>query len=390
MNIVVLDSTRSLEEYNVGMKNTEGGLCMNEEIILGMARPYVKDSAITYDDFGNIYKMLSIKEQYEVTNILFRNGINLVDEDEKVDEESFVLASEADDNDFEILYDESIFKDGGTLSKDDEILTINYDIKQSNNILCHLIQKGNRQAGQDLCVKNKRLVDKYVMLYQKRFGNRLDFEDLEQVGFLGLIKAAQKFDFQQGAAFSTYAVFWIKQAISREIIDNGYVIRIPVHMMERVEKVIRLDNILVGKGIKLFQRIKDIAAELGITEETVRECLVLKNNYLLYASLNMPIGAEEETELGELIPDEDILSVEDEVFATLLHEQLEEVLETLTEREERILRLRYGLDDGCKRTLEEIGQEFNVTRERVRQIEAKALKKLRHPSKSQKIKDYLE
>lgn len=362
---------------------------MNEEIILSMARPYVKDSAITYAEFDNIYNMLSIKEQYEVTDILFKNGINLIDLDEKIDNEFFVLdANEVDKEDnFEILYDESIFKD--RVEDKNEILCINYNVKQSNDILCHLIQEGNKQAGQDLCVKNKCLVDKYVLMYQKRYGNRLDFEDLEQVGFIGLIKAAERFDFKQGVVFSTYAVFWIKQAISREIMDNGHIIRIPVHMMERIAKVVRLDFIYIGEGIELSQRIEYIADELGFSEDVIRECLVLKNNYLSYASLNAPVGAEEETELGELIPEERVPSVEDEIIDRALREDLEQVLEMLTEREQRVLRLRFGLEDGHKRTLEEVGLEYNVTRERVRQIESKALKKIRHSSKSKMLKNYL-
>lgn len=365
---------------------------MNEEIILSMARPYVKDSAITYEDFDEIYKVLSIREQYAVTEILFRNGINLIDKDEKIDEDSFVLKSEIDDVDFEILYDESIFKDDGGMCEENnnEILSINYNIKQSNDILCRLIQEGNRQAVQDLCVKNKRLVDKCVNSYHKKYGNRLDYEDLEQVGFIGLIKAAQKFDLQKGTAFSTYAVYWIKQAISREIMDNGFAIRIPVHMMERITKVVRLDNILAGEKVELPQRIKNIAIELGITEEAVKECLILRNNYLSYVSLNTPVGEEEETELYELISDDEIESVESEAFALVLREQLEEVLKTLTVREQMVLRLRYGFDDGCRHTLEEVGGKYNLTRERIRQIESKALRKLRYPSRSQKIKDYLD
>lgn len=359
---------------------------MNEEIILSMAKPYVKDGSITYSEFDNIFRVLSIKEQYEVTEILYRNGINLVDS------ETVVLDVDEDvEDDFEVLYDATLFKDSSlSTSGADEILSVNKDIKQSNDILCHLIQEGNRQAVQDLCVKNKRLVDKYVLQYQKRYGNRLDFEDLEQVGFIGLIKAAEKFEFQKGTAFSTYAVFWIRQAISREIMDNGYAIRIPVHMMERIAKVVAVDNKLIGMEIPLAQRIKEIGEELSMLEDAVRECLVLKTNYLSYASLNAPVGDENESELGELIPLEGAETVEDIVMQHALREKLEEVLKTLTEREQRIMRLRYGLDDGRKRTLEEIGQEFGLTRERIRQIEAKALRKLRHPSRSRKLKPFLD
>lgn len=365
---------------------------MNEEIILSMARPYIKNSEITYADFDNIYKMLSVKEQYEVTEILLQNGVNFVDENKKSNKEPFVLESDLDETDFEILYDESIFKDnrGESFGEEDEVIELNYDIRQSNDILCHLIQEENKQAVQDLCIKNKRLVDKYVISYQKRYGNRLDFEDLEQVGFIGLIKAAKKFDFQKGTAFSTYAVYWIKQAISREIMDNGFVIRIPVHMMERIVKVIQLDNKLVEKEKKLSKRIKQISVDLGITEKEVRECLVLRNNFLSYTSLNVPVGVEEETELCEFIADDESDSVEDKVYDLLLHEQLEEVLRTLTDREEKVLRLRYGFEDGRTHTLEEIGKKYNLTRERIRQIEAKALRKIKRTPRSNKIVDFLD
>lgn len=367
---------------------------MNEQIILSMARPYVKDESMTYSEFERIYSMLSIKEQYAVIEILFKNGINLIDETEQANEEEIVLETDfvEDDyfeKDFTILYDESIFKDKGIFDKTCIHLQFNRNIKQSNPILCSLIQQGNRQAEQDLCIKNKKLVDKYVFAYQKRYGNRLDFEDLEQVGFVGLIKAAKKFDINQGTEFSTYAVWWIKQAISREIMDNGYAIRIPVHMMERINKVVQIDNRLLNDDIELIERIAIIADEIGLKEEDVKECMVLKSYYLSYVSLNAPVGAEEETELGEMLPEEEASSVEDIVADKALRESLEKVISTLTEREQDILRLRFGLDDNRERTLEEIGREYNVTRERIRQIEAKALRKLRHPSRAGKLEGYL-
>lgn len=165
---------------------------MNEDIILSMVSPYVKDGAITYDQFNGLFSILSIKEQYSVVEVLYKSGINLIDE--QIDEESFILETDEDtvsDEEFQILYDESIFKDKGI---SEEIIVTHKVVNQSNENLCVLIQQGNRQAVQDLCIKNKRLVDKYVMAYQKRFGNRLDFDDLEQVGFIGLIKAANRFN----------------------------------------------------------------------------------------------------------------------------------------------------------------------------------------------------
>ena len=369
---------------------------MNEEIILSMAQPYVRDSAITYDEFENIYSVLSRKEQYAVVEILFAQGINLVDK--HVEEDALVLDIddsdeddfESDDN-FEVLYDESLFKDEGFDHETINDLVVHKVIKQSNGILCSLIQEGNRQAMQDLCVKNKRLVDKYVAAYEKRYGNRLDFEDLEQVGFLGLITAAQKFNISQGTAFSTYAGYWIKQAISREIMDNGYAIRIPVHMMERISKVVSVDNRLAGQDVdKLQDRIQLIADELGLEEDAVKECLILKNNYLSYTSLDTPIGEEEESLLGDFIPIDEEESVDSIVQSRALHDSLDKVMETLTKRERLVLELRFGWNDGRPRTLEEVGKEFNVTRERIRQIEAKALRKMRHPSRSKVIKPYLE
>lgn len=357
---------------------------MNEEIILSMARPYVRGESITYKQFDNIYDMLSLKEQYAIAEILYKNGISLVDE-----EEEYILEADEglddDIEDFDILYDEGLFKDDHC--SEEENLVINWSVKQSNEILCTLVQQGNKQAAQDLCVKNKKLVDKYVTVYQKKYGNRLDFEDLEQTGFIGLIKAARKFEINQGNAFSTYAVFWIKQAISREIMDNGYVIRIPVHMMEDINKVVKAENQYVELGKE--ERVQKISEALSMSEEKVRECLILKRNYLGYVSLNEPIGEENDTELEDMIPEREIMSVEDIVANRELKHTLRTILGTLTQREQKILCLRFGLDDGRDRTLEEVGRVFNVTRERIRQIEVKALKRLRHPSRLRKIKDYL-
>lgn len=369
---------------------------MNEAIILSMAQPYVKDGAITYDEFERIYSILSLHEKYDVVEILYKNGINLLDQ--KIEEEDLILdfedSEDADedypDKEFEVLYDESIFKDSGETDSEFESLVIHRTIKQSNEILCSLIQQGNRQAVQDMCVKNKRLVDKYVLAYEKRYGNRLDFEDLEQVGFIGLIKAAKKFNIQQGTAFSTYAVFWIKQSISREIMDNGYAIRIPVHMMERINKVVTADNRLFGEGFALHERICQIATELGLTEENVRECLTLKRNYLSYSSLDTPIGEDGESELGEFVPDESAESVEVVTMGKALRDELSAIMDGLKPREREIIELRFGWNNGRIRTLEEIGDVFGVTRERIRQIEAKALKKLRHPTRAKRIQDFLE
>ena len=360
-----------------------------------MAQPYVKDGAITYDEFENIFSLLSLREQYKVIEILYNNGINLLDK--HIEEEALILDvddSEEDDclpnNTFEILYDESIFKDSKGNTSSFDSLVMHRIVKQSNEVLCNLIQQGNRQAAQDLCVKNKQLVDKYVLAYEKRYGNRLDFEDLEQVGFIGLIKAAQKYNIQQETAFSTYAVFWIKQCISREIMDKGYAIIIPVHMMERINKVIAVDNRLATEGLSLHKRINQIALELGLTEGIVRECLILKKNYLSYSSLDSPIKEDDDSELGEFVIDENAESVETIAMSQALREELSKILMTLKPREREIIELRFGINCEPPMTLEEIGARYNVTRERIRQIEAKALRKLRNPYRSKEIHAFLE
>ena len=364
-----------------------------------MAQPHVKDGAITYYEFDKVYSVLSRKEQYEVVEILYKNGINLVDE--HISDDTVVLDVDIpdgldtndpldEDEEFDVNDNSSLFKDPGYNSNKIEDLVINKNIKQSNEILCHLIQEGSRQAAQDLCVKNERLVDKCVYAYEKRFRNQLDSDDLKQVGFLGLIKAAQKFSIHQGTAFSTYAMYWIKQSISREIMDNGYAIRIPVHMMERINKVAAIDNRLSIEHVDLQSRIHMIALELDLTEEDIIECLVLRKNYLAYASLDVPIGEDEESLLGDFIPTDEEDSVESIVFGHELHNTLAETLSTLTARERTILELRFGWNDAKPHTLEEVGKEFNVTRERIRQIEAKALRKMKHPSRSGKLKPFWE
>lgn len=370
---------------------------MNEQIIVGMAQPYVKNGSITYEEFDHIYEMLSLKEKYAVVEILYNNSINLIDADEQVCGEKFVLAvdddvydgseDEATDDNFKVLYDDGLFRDTGFKDQKSETVVVNKVVKQSNEILCMMIQQGNLQAKQDLCVKNKKLVDKYVLAYEKRYRHRIDFDDLEQVGFIGLITAAKKFDISMGNSFSTYAVWWIKQAISREIMDHGFMIRIPVHMMERISKVAVIENRF--SELNRDERIVKVMDETGYSEEWVRECMKLKEYVLTYSSLNVPIGEDGDTELGEVIPDDGVIPIEEIIENRVLRENFEEILYTLTPREEKVLRLRFGFDDNRPRTLEEVGKIFNVTRERIRQIEAKALRKLRHPSRSRKVKDFM-
>lgn len=383
---------------------------MNTEVILKMVEPYLKDNKLAFGNFIKLFSFLSRQEQYGVIDILIENNIDFIDKNGKVfdyygtqedsgknnsdiqdgvdNEEEIDLDIPDLDDEFEILYDEDIFKDKKITNPDDTM--VYKDIKQSNDILCRLLQEGNMQAKQDLCVKNKRLVDKYAGAYEKYYGNHLSFDDIEQAGMIGLIKAGERFDYTKGYQFSTYAVWWIRQSIVREIFDNGFAIRVPVHMMEKIAKITRLDNRYAGKEMEYEQRIAAIADEIGTPPEYVEYGLMIRQNYLSYSSLDVPVGEDESTELLELIKDDEAISVENEVSYIFLREQLDTVIETLTDREQKILRLRFGLDDGRARTLEEIGQEFNVTRERIRQIEAKALRKLRHPSRSRKLKDFLD
>ena len=360
---------------------------MNETIILEMIKPYIKDGTITYKQFDSIFDMLSRKEQYVVLEILIRNGIDLVDEELFVLDTSEELEYQSENNEKNQLYDDELFKDRNYVDEIENRIVVNKNIKQSNEVLCTLIQDGSKQAEQDLCINNKRLVDKYAVGYKKIYGDRLDFDDLEQAGFIGMIKAAHKFDIKMGTSFSTYAVWWIKQAISREIMDTGNVIRIPVHMLERINKVTKAEKQYSEKTIEV--RIKRIAKDLSMKENDVRECLILRNNYIRCSSLNKLVNSDGNTELGELIPEEGQPSVEDIVMNGALRDSLEKALCTLTPREQNVLRLRFGLDDGRPRTLEEIGEEYGVTRERIRQIEAKALRKMNHPSRSKRLRDYL-
>lgn len=306
----------------------------------------------------------------EIYKVLEDNGIRIVDDYEKDKELYDQLLKEISMDDPVKMYLKDIGK-VPLLSADDEI------------DLARKMMDGDEDAKRELSVANLRLV---VSIAKRYVGRGMQFLDLIQEGNLGLMKAVEKFDYQKGFKFSTYATWWIRQAITRAIADQARTIRIPVHMVETINKVVRVQRLLLQQYGR-EPTPEEIAKEMGIPEQRVIEILKISQDPV---SLETPIGEEEDSHLGDFIEDEQALAPTDIVASNLLKEQLIKVLDTLTPREEKVLRLRYGLDDGKPRTLEEVGKEFNVTRERIRQIEAKALRKLRHPSRSKRLKEFID
>ena len=306
----------------------------------------------------------------EIYKTLEENGIKIVDDYEKDKELYDQLLKEISMDDPVKMYLKDIGK-VPLLSADDEIE------------LARKMMDGDESAKRELSVANLRLV---VSIAKRYVGRGMQFLDLIQEGNLGLMKAVEKFDYQKGFKFSTYATWWIRQAITRAIADQARTIRIPVHMVETINKVVRVQRLLLQQYGR-EPTPEEIAKEMGIPEQRVVEIQKISQDPV---SLETPIGEEEDSHLGDFIEDEQALAPTDVVASNRLKEQLLEILDTLTPREEKVLRLRYGLDDGKPRTLEEVGKEFNVTRERIRQIEAKALRKLRHPTRSKRLKEFID
>ena len=368
-------------------ENTQAKFDEKLKSLLAIAKK--KKNVLEYQEIMDFFADMALgEEQFDkVLETLEQNGVDVlrITEDDDVDDEEIIL-SEEDEVDMENL--DLTIPDG--ISIEDPVRTYLKEIgkvpllsAEEEIELAKKMETGDQEAKKRLAEANLRLV---VSIAKRYVGRGMLFLDLIQEGNLGLIKAVEKFDYRKGYKFSTYATWWIRQAITRAIADQARTIRIPVHMVETINKLIRVSRQLLQE-LGREPTPEEIAAEMNLPVDRVREILKISQEPV---SLETPIGEEEDSHLGDFIQDDNVPVPADAAAFTLLKEQLVEVLGTLTEREQKVLRLRFGLDDGRARTLEEVGKEFNVTRERIRQIEAKALRKLRHPSRSRKLKDYLD
>jgi len=380
----------------------EGGGQMNEEQKMDNVQALIqkgkKKGSITYREIMDALQGIDLSADQidDVYQQFGRMGIDVVPEPGEVDlevlkkdkEDEEEIAEDTDDDveeeaEVDLSVPEGVGIDDPVRMYLKEIGRVPLLSAEEEIQLAKRMENGDEEAKRRLAEANLRLV---VSIAKRYVGRGMLFLDLIQEGNLGLIKAVEKFDYIKGFKFSTYATWWIRQAITRAIADQARTIRIPVHMVETINKLIRVSRQLLQE-LGREPAPEEIAKVMDIPVERVREIMKIAQEPV---SLETPIGEEEDSHLGDFIPDEDAPAPAEAASFILLKEQLEEVLETLTPREEKVLRLRFGLDDGRTRTLEEVGQEFGVTRERIRQIEAKALRKLRHPSRSKKLKDYLE
>lgn len=352
-----------------------------EQVMKQLEEEGKKNSSLLYKDIMDRLAPYDVSPEQldEFLEKLSEMEITVVEEDDL----------EMDDSDSDGLTDHDYIGSGDTATSDSvrmylkEIGRVELLSAEEEVELAKRIEQGDKEAKRRLAEANLRLV---VSIARKYAGRGLMFLDLIQEGNMGLMKAVEKFDYRKGFKFSTYATWWIRQAISRAIADQARTIRIPVHMVETINKYIRISRQL-HQEMGREPTPDEIAKEMGLTTEKVREIMKIAQEPI---SLETPVGEENDSSLGDFIEDHDVLAPADAASYEMLKEQISEVLDTLTEREESVLRLRFGLDDGRSRTLEEVGKVFGVTRERIRQIEAKALRKLRHPSRSKQLKDFME
>ena len=367
-------------------ENTQARLDEKLKEVLALAKK--KKNVLDYQQVVDSFAELSLEDDQldKIVEYLEHNGVDVlrITDDDEPDEE--MLLAEEDEVDVENI-DLSV-PDGVSIEDPvrmylKEIGKVPLLSAEEEIELAKKMEEGDEEAKKKLAEANLRLV---VSIAKRYVGRGMLFLDLIQEGNLGLIKAVEKFDYRKGYKFSTYATWWIRQAITRAIADQARTIRIPVHMVETINKLIRVSRQLLQE-LGREPTPEEIAKEMNMPVDRVREILKISQEPV---SLETPIGEEEDSHLGDFIQDDNVPVPADAAAFTLLREQHNEVLDTLTEREQKVLKLRFGLDDGRARTLEEVGREFNVTRERIRQIEAKALRKLRHPSRSRKLKDYLD
>ena len=348
-----------------------------------------KKNVLEYQEISDFFTDMTLEEEQfdRILETLEQNNVDVlrITEEDDVDDEEIILTEEdeVDVENIDLSVPDGISIEDPVRMYLKEIGKVPLLSAEEEIELAKKMEMGDEDAKKRLAEANLRLV---VSIAKRYVGRGMLFLDLIQGGNLGLIKAVEKFDYRKGYKFSTYATWWIRQAITRAIADQARTIRIPVHMVETINKLIRVSRQLLQE-LGREPTPEEIAEEMNMPVDRVREILKISQEPV---SLETPIGEEEDSHLGDFIQDDNVPVPADAAAFTLLKEQLVEVLGTLTEREQKVLRLRFGLDDGRARTLEEVGKEFNVTRERIRQIEAKALRKLRHPSRSRKLKDYLD